>query len=172
MILNEMILNKTILNEIIPNKTILNKIDKLPYEMVYIIKSYIPREILIITNKKDYENEYMKLRLYCNGEGIPFNSISFKKKFTFRTYIKKILKCNLNYIFGMVIKHKYKHWVKITNYYHGGQKYGTYILFLEQLCIMLNSNCTNVIRDYEKENGIVRKKKHKKMRSINNTWTS
>ena len=35
--------------------SLLNKIDRTPIEIVMIIKEYIPREIIIITNKKDYE---------------------------------------------------------------------------------------------------------------------
>ena len=83
--------------------SLLNKIYKIPIELVIMIKEYIPREIIIITNKKDYENEYMNLRLTCNGEGIPFRSISYKKKFTFQTYIKKIIANNMNYIFYIYV---------------------------------------------------------------------
>ena len=91
--------------------SLLNKIDRIPIELVMIIKEYIPREIIIITNKNDYENEYMNLRLTCNG--MPFRSISYKRKFTFQTYIKKIITNNLNYIFEILIKHKYNHWINI-----------------------------------------------------------
>ena len=153
--------------------SLLNKIDRTPIEIVMIIKKYIPREIIIITNKKDYENEYMNLRLTCNGEGIPFRSISYKKNFTFQTYIKKIIANNMNYIFEMLIKHKYNHWINIKKYRYRGYKYSNYIQYLEQLCIQMESTlCKNVICDFEKNKGIIRKKRDKKIRRINNTWSN
>lgn len=149
---------------------LLNKINKIPLEVAMIIKTYIPREIIIITNKKDYEKEYMKLRFEWN---LLCKSISYKKSYTLESYIRKIIKNDLNYIFEMVIKYKYNHWVKIKKYIYNGYKYRTYIQFLEQLCIMLESTrCREVIKNFENNNGIVRKKKHKKIRRINNTWTN
>lgn len=152
---------------------LLNKIYKIPIELVIMIKEYIPREIIIITNKKDYENEYMKARLACNREVIPFKSISYKRKFTFQTYITKIITNNMNYIFEMLIKHKYDHWINIKKYRYRGYKYSNYIQYLEQLCIKMEStNCRNVICDFERKKGIVRKKRDKKIRRINNTWSN
>lgn len=149
---------------------LLNKINKIPLEVAMIIKTYIPREIIIITNKKDYEKEYMNLRFEWN---LLCKSISYKKSYTLESYIRKIIKNDLNYIFEMVIKYKYNHWVKIKNYIYNGYKYRNYIQFLEQLCIMLESTrCREVIKNFENNNGIVRKKKHKKIRRINNTWTN
>jgi len=149
---------------------LLNKINKIPLEVAMIIKTYIPREIIIITNKKDYEKEYMNLRFEWN---LLCKSISYKKSYTLESYIRKIIKNDLNYIFEMVIKYKYNHWVKIKKYIYNGYKYRTYIQFLEQLCIMLESTrCREVIKNFENNNGIVRKKKHKKIRRINNTWTN
>ena len=148
---------------------LLNKINKIPLEVAMIIKTYIQREIIIITNKKDYENEYMTLRLENN----PYKSISYKRHHTLESYIRKIIKYNLNYIFEMVIKYKYKHWVNIKKYRYNGYKYGNYIQFLEQLCIILESTkCREVLTNFEKNNRTVRKKKHKKIRRINNTWTN
>ena len=150
---------------------LLNKINKIPLEVAMIIKTYIPREIIIITNKKDYENEYMTLRLEWN-DALPYK-ISYKRHYTLESYIQKIIKNNLNYIFEMVIKYKYKHWINIKKYRYNGYKYGNYIQFLEQLCIILESTkCKEVIKNFEKKNGIVRKKKHKKIRRITNTWTN
>ena len=150
---------------------LLNKINKIPLEVAMIIKTYIPREIIIITNKKDYENEYMTLRLEWN-DALPYK-ISYKRHYTLESYIQKIIKNNLNYIFEMVIKYKYSHWVNIKKYRYNGYKYGNYIQFLEQLCIILESTkCKEVIKNFEKKNGIDRKKKHKKIRRITNTWTN
>lgn len=149
---------------------LLNKINKIPLEVAMIIKTYIPREIIIITNKKDYEKEYMTLRFEWN---LLCKSIPYKKSYTLESYIRKIIKNDLNYIFEMVIKYKYNHWVKIKKYIYNGYKYRNYIQFLEQLCIMLESTrCREVIKNFENNNGIVRKKKHKKIRRINNTWTN
>ena len=60
---------------------LLNKINKIPLEVVMIIKTYISREFIIITNKKDYENEYMKMRLKWNETALPYKSISYNYTF-------------------------------------------------------------------------------------------
>jgi len=152
---------------------LLNKINKIPLEVAMIIKMYIPREFIIITNKKDYENEYMKLRMVYNTSSLPYKSLSFKRNYTLESYIQKIIKHKLNYIFEMLIKYKYNHWINIKKYRYRGYKYSNYIQYLEQTCIKFESTkCRNTIHKFEKENGIVRKKKHKKIRRINNTWTT
>merc|ERR1712166_1254157 len=113
----------------------------------------------------------MTLRLEWN-DALPYK-ISYKRHYTWESYIQKIIKNNLNYIFEMVIKYKYSHWVNIKKYRYNGYKYGNYIQFLEQLCIILESTkCKEVIKNFEKKNGIVRKKKHKKIRRITNIWTN
>ena len=61
------------------------------------------------------------------------------KEQKFKIFIKKIIANNMNYIFEMLIKHKYNHWINIKKYRYRGYKYSNYIQYLEQLCIQMES---------------------------------
>ena len=61
----------------------------------------------------------------------------------------------------------------VAEYLVDKYKYNHYIDWLEQLCYDLNSTvCRNTILDYERKNNKVRKKKYKKMKTINNKWSN
>ena len=148
---------------------LLKKIDLIPLELVLHIKDYIPIDIIFLMNKVYYEKHIMVERFnkFKNG---PINKRFYH--ITLDTYISRIIKNDLNYIFKLLIKYKYNHWIKLKNYKYRGHKFSNYIYFLEQLCIISESNkCRNLVRDYEKNNSIVRKK-YKKIKHINNRWTN
>lgn len=148
---------------------LLEKINTIPMDIVLLIKEYIQIDVLLITNKTFYKKNLMLERFnkFKKGPIIKrFYNISID------TYVNRIIKKDLNYIFQLLIEYKYKHWIKLKNYKYKGHKFSNYIYFLEQLCIISNSNkCRNLIKDYEKNNSIVRKK-HKKIKHINNRWTN
>ena len=148
---------------------LLEKINTIPMDIVLLIKEYIQIDVLLITNKTFYKKNLMLERFnkFKKGPIIKrFYNISID------TYVNRIIKKDLNYIFQLLIEYKYKHWIKLKNYKYRGHKFSNYIYFLEQLCITSNSNkCRNLIKDYEKNNSIVRKK-HKKIKHINNRWTN
>lgn len=148
---------------------LLEKINTIPMDIVLLIKEYIQIDVLLITNKTFYKKNLMLERFnkFKKGPIIKrFYNISID------TYVNRIIKKDLNYIFQLLIEYKYKHWIKLKKYKYRGHKFSNYIYFLEQLCITSNSNkCKNLIKDYEKNNSIVRKK-HKKIKHINNRWTN
>ena len=148
---------------------VLDKINTIPMDVLLIIKEYMVVDTLLITNKKYYEENIMmeRFNIFKNGPICKrFYNISLD------TYINRIIKNDLNYIFQLLIKHKYKHWIRLKNYKYRGHKFSNYIYFLEQLCIISESNkCREIVVDYEKNNSIVRKK-HKKIKRINNRWTN
>jgi len=148
---------------------VLDKINTIPMDVVFIIKEYMVVDTLLITNKKYYEKNIMMERFNIFKEGPickRFYNISLD------TYINRLIKNDLNYIFQLLIEHKYKHWIRLKNYKYRGHRYSNYIYFLEQLCITSNSNkCRNIVINYEQYNSIIRKK-HKKIKRINNRWTN
>ena len=105
-----------------------------------------------------------------------FNDMEFSYKNTgigLDGYIKKILFNRYDYIFSLLVREKYELWVKKRRFYYKGYKYNNYIDWIEQLCYDLDSTvCRNTILDYERKNNKVRKKKHKKMKTINNKWSN
>ena len=148
---------------------VLERIELIPDELVLYIRDYISYDILLLTNKNNYEKNIMVERFNKFKKG------PICRKFyhiSLNTYINRIIKNDLNYIFKQLIKYKYNHWIKLKNYRYKGHKFSNYIYFLEQLCITSESNkCRHVVIEYEKNNSIVRKK-HKKIKHINNRWTN
>ena len=147
---------------------ILTNVGYLPMEIVeHEILSYLNEKQLLLTNKNFYEKYMAKLR---------FGDKEFSYKNTgigLDGYIKKIVLNRYDYIFSLLIKEKYNRWIKRRKFYYKGYKYNHYIDWLEQLCYDLNSTaCRNTILDYERNNNKVRKKKHKKMKTINNRWSN
>ena len=142
-----------------------NNLILLPKELVEVeIFKYLNDEQLLFTNKKYYESNIIKYRL---------TKISLKAFFGLDNYIKRLLINKYDYIFSLLIREKYKHWVHIKKYRYKGYKYKSYIDLLDQLCIEYQSNkCRNSILEYERINGSLRKNKHKKMRRINNIWSN
>jgi len=146
----------------------LNNLILLPKELVEVeIFKYLNGEQLLFTNKKYYESNIIKYRLTNNK----FSYAKFGLNLDH--YIKIIIKNRYDYIFSLLIREKYNHWVKIKKYKFRGYRYNTYIDLLDQLCIEYQSTkCRNSIQSYEKNNGFLRKNKYKKMRRINNIWSN
>lgn len=155
---------------------ILEKINKIPEEVALYIKTFIPKNVLFLTNKYDYNNNIMKIRFVYHNSNI-------NKLFLYNTetayyskldsYINFIIKNDFDYVFERLIYYKYNHWVTIRRYKYKGVSHSNYLTFLNELCIESQSNkCRNVIKNIEKSNPLLRKKRHKKIRHINNTWTN
>ena len=147
---------------------ILKNLTCLPIEIVeHEILSFLNGKQLLFTNKAFYEKYMAKLR---------FNDLEFSYKNTgigLDGYIKKILFNRYDYIFSLLVREKYELWVKKRRFYYKGYKYNNYIDWIEQLCYDLDSTvCRNTILDFERRNNKVRKKKHKKMKTINNKWSN
>ena len=155
---------------------ILKKIDQIPEEVAMEIKTYIPNNVLFITNKKYYGDNIMKIRFL-------YHNTNVNKRFLYNTdtayyskldsYINFIIKNDFDYVFKKLIQYKYNHWVTIKRYKYKGMSHCNYLTFLNHLCITSQSTkCRNVIKKIENSNPLLRKKRHKKIRHINNTWTS
>jgi hypothetical protein len=123
---------------------ILKKIILLPEDVVkYKILPYMGISQLLLVNKKYYEENIIQIRLK--------NIIQNKMGISLSYYIKKIIGLQLNYIFSLLISVKYNHWINIKKYTRNAYRYSTYIGFLNELCVELNSTkCINVIKDYQK----------------------
>ena len=143
-------------------------LNQLPVEIVNIeILKFLNGEQLLFTNKSNYEKYIIYYRF--NHEKFSYKNAGIG----FDNYMKKILLKKYDYIFSLLIKYKYKQWIKPIKFRYNGYRYENYIDFLEQLCYKFNSTkCRNALLDYEKNNKQVRKKKYKKMKSIINRWNN
>jgi hypothetical protein len=140
----------------------------LPKEIIDIeIFKFLNNKQLLFTSKKYYENNIINYRLKND-------TFSYKKTgLKLDHYIKKIIINHYDYIFSLLIQEKYPYWIKIKRYNYKGYKYKSYIDLLNQLCIEYQATkCRNFLLSYEKNNGVVRKNKYKKIRRINNIWSN
>lgn len=163
-------------------------IDNLPDELIDIIKQYLPKNVLFYTNKTNFEKYYINFRLFNCSQILDkkINILNIENDYFIRKnyllvlkskyisnnqYIAMIIRNDYDYIINTIMKIKYNHWKNIKNYYYKGNRYPSYIVFLEALCIKYNSNrCRLVIQNISDSK--LRKKRYKKIKTISNRWTN
>ena len=162
-------------------------VDNLPSDVINIIKKFLPKNLLFYTSKDNFERYYINFRLLNTSDLSKKNTIlNIENDYFIRKnyllylksnnisknrYLNMLIRKDYDYILKTIINTKYNHWKKIKNYYYKGNRYPTYIIFLENLCIKYNSNkCRLVINDVSKEDSKLRKKRYKKIKTITNRW--
>jgi hypothetical protein len=124
-------------------------IDKLPYEMVDIIYSYIPKNVTIFLTKEQYVNEHQLIRKY-----IPNREIE--------NYIRAMLRQDNDFVFKQLLKENQERWLNMKRYYYKNCIHLNYIIFLESYAIDNESTkCRNLIGELLEELGLS-KNQHKK----------
>lgn len=122
-------------------------INKLPDDLKIIIYDYIPLHVKVKFSKKMYIDNYSKYHEFiktniCKG---------VYRRFTFNTYVEKIIKSDSSFIFENVIKKEAIVWNKKKRYKYKGKKYKSYIDFLKELCQKNESTrCLNLIKYFMK----------------------
>jgi|MDSZ01.2.fsa_nt_gb hypothetical protein len=113
-----------------------------PKEILNIIWEYLPNKSKVVLNKHYYE-KYHYIVEECYKTPLKF----------YITYIRKILRTDLNYIFHVLLKDNYTKWKKIkSNKIIKDTKSNNFLDCLNQLCIEYNaSKCRNEIFSYTKE---------------------
>ena len=125
-------------------------IDKLPYEMVNIIYSYVPKKVTAFLNKKNYikDHHYITNNIINNGE--------------MENYIRTMIRQDNDFVLNQLLKEKYKRWLIMKNYYYKDCIYANYLIFLESYAIENQSaKCRKLIGELLKELGLS-KNQHKK----------
>ena len=117
-------------------------INNLPEEIKKIIWYFIPDKNKIILNKYYYEKSH---KLIENNPKTPFK--------IYITYIRKILRSDLNYIFSVLLKNNYEKWKKMKqNKIIKQLQANNFIGCLNLLCIEYNaSKCRKELFFYTKE---------------------
>jgi hypothetical protein len=127
--------------------TILNKINQLPYEVINLIKEYIPNKNIVFVNKKFY-------LLYHNL--IKISIINYEN------YNRDMIRRDNEMVFNMILRENYNKWCEIKQYRYKNMIFINYIYFIIYYCIEYDSNnCSNVINIFFKEHGLG-KNLHKK----------
>ena len=129
------------------NDELIKKINKLPQELIGLIKEYVPKKEFIFTNRENY-----KLYHYL----IPI------KPNIFDDYIKDMIKRDNEYILNSIIRENYKKWYEKGKVWYKNMSFGNYLYFIINYCIENGSeNCQKIINIFLKELGLD-KNLHKK----------
>jgi len=127
----------------------LANVDKLSYELIDIIYSYIPKSVTIFLIRENYIKEHYFLRSVIN------------KRYT-EQYIRTMVRQDNDFVFNLLLVENYNRWLNMKKYYYKECIYGNYINFLESYAIDNKSlKCRKIIIKLFEEQGL-NKNQHKK----------
>lgn len=124
-------------------------INKLSYELIDIIYSYIPKSVTIFLTQKNYIKEHHLLK-----------SIIIKRNI--EQYIRTMVRQDNDFVFKLLLVENYKRWLNMKKYYYKECIYSNYVNFLESYAIDNNSlKCRKLIINIFEEEAL-NKNQHKK----------
>jgi hypothetical protein len=132
-------------------------INRLPCELVMMIKSYLPKSSLIFLNRYYYKKYHYFVK----------NIIS---KNNFENYLRDIIRRDNKFVFSQILLDFHKNISKIKNYVYKNIMYKNYFYFLIDYCIKNSSiKCRNVLNEFLKVQGLCQNR-HKKNTFIHIRW--
>jgi len=127
--------------------TFIKNINKLPYEIIDLIKEYIPKKTMVFVNKENY---------------LLYHHIIKKNITNYEKYIRDTIRRDNEFVFNLILRENYDKWCEIKQYRYKCMIFINYIYFTINYCIENDSNnCRNIINDFFKEHGLG-KNTHKK----------
>jgi len=138
-------------------KMIIEEINKLPSELIMMIKSYLPKTSLIFLNNYYYKKYHYYVKK-CIG------------KDNFENYIRDILRHDNNFVFSRILFDYHTEFSKIKYYVYKKIKYKNYYNFCIDYCISNESvKCRNILNEFLKVQGLCQNR-HKKNSCIHIRW--
>ena len=127
----------------------LENVDKLSYELLDIIYSYIPKSVTIFLTQQNYIKEHYLLRSFINKRYI-------------EQYIRTMVRQDNDFVLNQLLKENCRRWLDMKKYYYKNCIYSNYITFLESYAIDNESiKCRKLILKLFEELGLS-KNQHKK----------
>lgn len=129
------------------NDSFLNYVDKLPDELIDIIKEYLPIQVKAFLNKSFYLQYHHSLKKF-----IP----------NYESYIRDIVRKKNDFVFNVVCKENFKKWLFIKKYHYKSNIFSNYVYFLLYLCNENSSSqCREILHTYLKLHGLIEKQSKK-----------
>jgi hypothetical protein len=126
---------------------ILIYINKLPEELINVIKEYIPQKSLIFLDKTHYILYHSLIKTYIQN---------------FDNYIRDVIRRDNEFVFERIVNENYSKWVLIKNYRYKNMTFKNYLFFVANFCFENDSsNCIKLINGFIKKLGLC-KNLHKK----------
>ena len=112
------------------------------------IYGFIPLHVKCLLSSKSY-NKYNSNHSEYLNETIYGNHLKLNKRFTFDTYVRRLIKKDMYYVFAFVLKNNMKQWCKMKKTRYKNFNYKSKLLFYSFYCIECKSNkCLQKIKDY------------------------
>lgn len=114
--------------------------DKLPYELLDIIFSYLPDISKLRLNKYYYKKYHHILN-------------NFIKNGKCESYVRCMVRQDNDFVIKHILEDNYSKWIRIMNYYYyyDGLEFHNYMHFFKYYCSEHNSQkCENVIIEFNK----------------------
>lgn len=128
-----------------------NNIDKLPDELIRIIKSFTPKCVTIFLNKTNYMQEHYLVRKWLN-------------KYNIEQYIRTMIRQDNDFILQQLLVENTNKWLKMTKYLHRDEVFVNYLYFIKSYAHDNESyKCEKIIISKLEELGLS-KNQHKKNR--------
>jgi hypothetical protein len=136
---------------------ILKQIERLPDDIICIIKEYLTNRSKIFLTKVNYIEYHYLLRQCLNQKYI-------------EKYIRYMLTRDLVFVFEQILNENYKKWINIKHYIYKNVIYKNYIYFVKDFCIENESiKCRTLINKFLTEHGLCQNQ-HKKNVNRNIRW--
>jgi hypothetical protein len=124
-------------------------INKLPDELIDLIKSYTPEIVFIFLSKEYYLEKHYLIKKYINKRHI-------------ENYIRCMIRQDNDFVFGQMLVENWKRWINMKKYYYKRSIYSNYLNFLEEYCLEnYSTRCRKLITILLEEQGLS-KNQHKK----------
>jgi len=128
------------------NELIVN-VNKLPTELIDLIKEYIPTKSLVFVNKKYYILHHPLIKQYISN---------------YENYIRDTIRRDNEFVFERIVAENFFKWFQIKKYRYKNIIFNNYAYFVINYWIENESNnCRKILEDFFKEHGLD-KNLHKK----------
>ena len=129
------------MNELIAN------INKLPAELINLIKEYVQKQTLAFVNKTHYILHHSLIKSLIRN---------------YESFIRDVIKRDNAFVFERIVKENVTKWFRITKYTHNSYTFNNYAHFIIYFCVENESHeCRKIAEQIFKEHGLC-KNLHKK----------
>jgi len=116
------------------DKDIMKVIERLPEDIIHIIKEYIPHRKLVFVNSYYYDTYHHLIRRHI---------------LNYESYIRDTIRRDNEYVFGRIIRENIDAWIHHKNYRYKNIIFSNYIYFVLHYCIENSAEqCREIMIEY------------------------